>query len=342
LRTAIDASPLLPASLGDGQVTNDRLFVEVQDNTGQVLIQDDAPYDNAVMVAKVMGDDYQGVVDGFRISFAVDPGTAGTLLIGGLPAEQLPLLAIVMALSVALLLTAIWLFRREQAVMQMRVDFVSQVSHELRTPLTQIRMFAETLLLDRARSPEEQQRSLQIIDRESRRLSHLVENILRFSSISDAVPVNAELQPLAPVLEEVCEATEMMHADVTVTRQVEESVAARFDDDALRQILLNLLDNAVKYGPNGQTVNVRVSQQGGVARVEIIDQGPGIPRAERDRVWDAFYRPARERITAISGAGIGLAVVRDLMHAMGGRCWFEEAATGAHVIIELPAEHDDG
>ena len=117
---------------------------------------------------------------------------------------------------------------------------------------------------------------------------------------------------------------------------------ARFDDDALRQVLLNLLDNAVKYGPQGQTVNVRVSQQGGLARVEIIDQGPGIPRAERDRVWDAFYRPARERTTAISGAGIGLAVVRDLMHAMGGRCWFEDAAAGAHVVIELPAENDDG
>jgi signal transduction histidine kinase len=253
----------------------------------------------------------------------------------------LPLLVLVMLLAIALLLTAIWLFRREHAVMKMRADFVSQVSHELRTPLTQIRMFAETLLLKRTRSEEEQQRSLQIIDRESRRLSHLVENILLFSSISDSLKVDPELQPVAPIVREVCEATSLATPDLNIEVMAEDSVAAIVDDDALRQILLNLLDNAIKYGPQGQQVTVAVSQRDCVARIEVADQGPGIPESERDRVWGAFYRLSKEEQTAISGTGIGLAVVRGLVEAMHGRCWIADSESGARIVVEIPGSSDD-
>lgn len=341
LQVALDANSLIPVSLGDGRVGNDQLFVEVSDANGATLLVSNSVFAYSQIVEKVMGDDYQGVVEGYTIRMAVNPASAGALVIGGLPAEQLPLLVLVMLLAVALLLTAIWLFRREHAVMKMRADFVSQVSHELRTPLTQIRMFAETLLLQRTRSKEEEKRSLQIIDRESRRLSHLVENILLFSSISDSLKVDPALQPLMPIIREVCEATSLATPDINIEVIAESSVVAIVDDDALRQILLNLLDNAIKYGSPGQQVTVSVSQRDGVARIEVADQGPGIPESERDRVWGAFYRLSKEQQTAISGTGIGLAVVRQLVEAMQGRCWIAESESGTRVVVEIPGSSDD-
>jgi signal transduction histidine kinase len=341
LRGALDMEPLLPVSLGDGAVGNDRLFVEVLDGTGRTLMLSNLPFADAQIVEKVMGDNYQGVVEGLRLRVAVDPVVASTLLIGGLPADQLPLLIVVMALAVALLLAAIWLFRQEHAMMRMRADFVSQVSHELRTPLTQIRMFAETLLLKRTRSEKESQRALQVIDRESRRLSHLVENILRFSSLSDSVSLSPALQPLAPVIQEVCAATRMTNPQVTIETVVDESVLAMVDDDALRQILLNLLDNAIKYGPTGQTITLSVTCADEIVQIEIADQGPGIPEGGREQVWDAFYRLEKEQQTAISGTGIGLAVVRELVEAMGGRCWVADSAAGATIALQLPGASDN-
>lgn len=342
LRNALDQEPLLPASLGDGDVGNDRLSVEVLDGSGRTLMVANTPFPYSQTIEKVMGDDYQGVVKGFRIRIAVDPESAGTLLIGGMPADQLPLLLVVLALAVALLLAAIWLFRREHAIMRMRVDFVSQVSHELRTPLTQIRMFVETLLLNRTRNDSDRQRALQIIDRESRRLSQLVENILRLSRLSDPVILNPVLQPLLPVIRQVCDATGMTQPAVNIEVQADESILAVVDDDALRQILLNLLDNAIKYGPKDQAILVSVSRQDHSVQIRVDDQGPGIPRNECEHVWNAFYRLAKERQTAISGTGIGLAVVRELVEAMQGRCWIAESTTGTSVAVKLPGEPGNG
>jgi signal transduction histidine kinase len=341
LQTALDAGSLLPESLGGGNVGNDQLFVEVSDANGDTLFVSNAVFAKSQIVEKTMGDDYQGVVQGYKIRIAVNPSFAGALLIGGLPAEQLPLLILVMLLAVALLLTAIWLFRREHAVMTMRTDFVSQVSHELRTPLTQIRMFAETLLLKRTRSEEEERRSLQIIDRESRRLSHLVENILLFSGSSNSPSVDLELRSVVPIVREVCEATSLAMPDIKLEIHVDGDVTATVDGDALRQILLNLLDNAIKYGPAGQQLTVSVSHRDGMARIEVADQGPGIPESERERVWDAFYRLGKEQQTAISGTGIGLAVVKDLVKAMHGRCWISGSAVGVCVVVELPGRAEN-
>jgi len=341
LQEALDGAPLLPESLGSGKVGNDKLFVEVLDANGEILLVANSLFDYSLIVAKTMGDDYQGVVEGYTIRVSVDPRSAGALVIGGLPANQLPLLLVIMAMVVTLLLTAIWLFRREQAVMNMRADFVSQVSHELRTPLTQIRMFAETLLLKRTRSEDEQQRSLEIIDRESRRLSHLVENILLFSRVSDLPKVDPQLQLVAPLVREVCETVRVTSQGAIINLTADDSITADVDDDALRQVLLNLLDNAIKYGPVEQQIIVAVSRAEEFVRIEISDEGPGIPAAERERVWGAFYRLGREQQTAISGTGIGLAVVRELIEAMHGRCWIAETATGTCVVVELPGPPDN-
>lgn len=332
---AFDSGPLLPPSLAAGQVSNDLLFVEVADPAGEVLFETNRQYDSKLTVVKVLGNDYQGIVEGFRIRVSVNPDSAASLVIGGLPKSQIPLLITVMVMVFVLMLTAIWLFRREHAVMRLRNDFVSQVSHELRTPLTQIRMFAETLLLGRTRTEQESRRSLEIIDRESRRLSHLVDNILRFSNVSDTATIDRRWQPLVPIVKEVCDTMQATDHGVAIQLDADATVHANVDADALRQVMLNLLDNAVKYGPQQQQITVAVTASNNNAQIRVTDQGPGIPEAEREQVWTTFYRLKREQDTAISGSGIGLSVVRELVKAMGGRCWIDALDGGTTVNIEF-------
>ena len=106
--------------------------------------------------------------------------------------------------------------------------------------------------------------------------------------------------------------------------------------DALRHVLVNLLDNAVKYGPPGQRVTVRVAPAGREVRIAVSDEGPGVPAAERERVWKPFQRG--QRTGAVAGSGIGLAIVRDIATRHGGRIWIEEReGGGATFVVSLPA-----
>jgi signal transduction histidine kinase len=341
LRKAFDRGPLLPSSLAEGQVSNEMLFARVTDPGGTVLFEQNPAFDSRLTIQKTLGAEYQGILESFQIEVSLDPDAAELLLIGGLPESRLPLLLFAMALVVALMLTAIWLFRREQAVMKLRTDFVSQVSHELRTPLTQIRMFAETLLMNRTRNEEERHRSLEIINRESQRLSHLVDNILRFSNGAEATQVDRREQPLAPIIREVCDIVSSTENSVTITLFADESARASVDADAIRQVVLNLLDNAIKYGPSDQTITVSLKRDGHISRLSVEDEGPGIPESERKHVWSPFYRLRREDETAISGTGIGLSVVKELAGAMGGHCRIEDGAVGARICIEFEGETPD-
>src|SRR5213076_2188456 len=245
-----------------------------------------------------------------QVQVALRPDLAPKLVIGGMPRSNLPMLLSLLALTAGLVVAALLQLRREYELSQLRADFVSGVSHELRTPLAQIRMFSETLLLGRVRSDEEQVRSLEIIDQEARRLTHLVENLLHFSRSE------RQLTRLSPA---------------------PAPLAALVDADALRQMLLNLLDNAVKYGPAGQTVTLGLSVGEGRARICVDDQGPGVPAADRERIWDQFWRLERDRGSAVAGTGIGLSVVRELVALHGGRAWAEDApGSGGRFVIELP------
>jgi signal transduction histidine kinase len=233
----------------------------------------------------------------------------------------------------------------------MRSDFIASVSHELRTPLAQVRMFAETLLLGRVRTDEERRRSLQIVDQEARRLTHLVENILQFSRAERRAIrlAPAPLDLAVQVREAVeCFAPIARARRVTVRTELAEGVVATVDPEALRQVLLNLLDNAVKYGPVGQTVTVSAGAGGageGRVRVWVEDEGPGIALKDRERVWEAFVRLDRDANSAVAGSGIGLSVVRELVALHGGRVWVESGASahgapgrGARFIVELRGE----
>ncbi len=268
---------------------------------------------------------------------------ADQLIIGGLPKSRLPLILSLLGLTAALIGTALFQLRRESQLTRLRTDFISGVSHELRTPLAQIRMFSETLTLGRVRSEEERRRSLAIIDQEARRLTHLVENLLHFSrSERRTAHIAPEPTALAPLVQEVIDGFAPLAAarGVTLAAAVPEDLVVPADPGAVRQMLLNLLDNAVKYGPAGQEVRIGATRENGVARLWVADRGPGIPRADRERVWDRFWRLERDRDSSVAGSGIGLAVVRELADLHHGRAWIDDAGpdgAGTRVVIELPA-----
>ena len=118
---------------------------------------------------------------------------------------------------------------------------------------------------------------------------------------------------------------------------LEPGVVARVDGDAIRQVLLNLLDNAIKYGPHGQTVIVELGKKAEIAYIAVSDQGPGVPESERERIWDGYFRLDRERDSAIAGTGIGLAVVGELLGKHNASVRVEDGERGgARFVIELP------
>jgi signal transduction histidine kinase len=267
------------------------------------------------------------------------------LVVGGLPASRLPMLVALFVIAAGLLTVALLQLRRQQELARLRTEFVSGVSHELRTPLAQIRWFAELLHMGKLRSEEERGRSAGIIDQEARRLTYLVENVLNFSRAEKGTnrisPAPADLD------HEIADALELFAPlararRMTVASALEAKAVVSFDRDALRQILLNLLDNAVKYGPVGQTITVSSEVVGDRARISVEDQGPGIPHADRLRVWEPYVRLNRHAESATGGSGIGLSVVRDLVTLHGGRTRAEGAPSGgARVVIELPLSQPD-
>ena len=230
--------------------------------------------------------------------------------------------------------------RRTSELTQLRADFVSSVSHELRTPLAQIRMFAELLRKGSMRTPQDADRALRIIEKEASRLTILVDNILNYTRLrkraerASSIPthvtgaVRQTIESFAPLSAE---------RGVHIAAEIEPDLWATVDSLGLRQVLLNFLENAVKYGPRDQTVTVGAKQLGDVVRVWVDDQGPGVPEAERDAVWRAFYRRAESIAAGATGAGIGLAVVHELVLQSGGSVQVADAPNGgARFIADLP------
>ena len=327
-------SPLLPPSLVPaGTNANAALSVRVTAADGQSIFTsggDWSAYDASSALSRDLG--------GLKLAVAIRPTAAETLVIGGLPGGRLPLIVTLLTLTAGLVVVALVQLRRESELARLRSDFVSGVSHELRTPLAQIRMFTETLLLGRVRSPGESQRSLEIVSRETTRLIQLVENILLFSRGERRVPeIERKRIALAPVISEIVETFSPLassrHATLSVA--LEEDVVADVDAGAIRQVLLNLLDNAVKYGPQGQTVRVRLEMHEACARISVEDEGPGVDPRDATRIWHPFTRVVSKR-TATGGAGIGLSIVRQLVDLHGGTARVERGAHGALFVIYLP------
>lgn len=285
------------------------------------------------------GDASVEMLGGLTARADLRPRAVEQLALGALPDSKLPLLLGLLGLTAAMMVLALLQLRREHELTRLRSDFVSSVSHELRTPLAQILLFAETLSLGRVRTEAERASAAEIIVQEARQLMQLVENVLHVSRAERRLTrLTPETIPLAPWLREIVHSWRPLSGtEPRIALALDEGVVARGDRNALRQMLHNILDNAAKYGPAGQTITVRLVATNGHARISVTDEGPGIPVAERSRIWNAFYRLPRHVSSAIAGSGIGLFVVRELALLQDGRVWVEDGPTGgACVVIELP------
>jgi signal transduction histidine kinase len=323
--------PLLPARVAGGLPTAKLVGLAVTDPAGRELFRA-GPAEDATAYA---GD--SAAAAGSIVVRAWLPAEVAGHLVVTEPGVRLPLLLGSFALTAALTVIAALQFRREQELVRLRQDFTSSVSHELRTPLTQILLFGETLELGRAGGEDARREAVSVIVQEARRLAHLVENVLHLSRAERRmVRVRPAPTPLAPLLREIIERfAPLGGADaVRIRAELDESLLALVDADALHQMVINLLDNAIKYGGRGP-VTLRAGLGDRRARIEVEDTGPGIPAAERLRVWEPFVRLRPD--ATVPGSGIGLAVVRELVAAHGGTCRVEPAPNGgARFVLELP------
>jgi signal transduction histidine kinase len=340
LREAMVAHELLPGSVTGG-VTNDSLLVvTVTDAKGAEWFRSSpaAPATAASPYASEVG--LEGVGIPLVVHAALRSSASELLLVGRPPGSRLPILLGLLALTAALAAVALMQLRREHELARLRADFTSSVSHELRTPLAQILLFSETLELGRVRSDADRRLAVETIVHEARRLMHMVDNVLHFARTTEGRmqldPTPTDLGPLADGIVATF-APLARERGVTVVAEVREPVTALVDSGALRQIVLNLLDNAIKFGPPGQTVRLIVERASDRARIVVEDEGPGIPASDRERVWSPYVRLRRESNVANEGSGIGLAVVRELAELHQGEAYAEDSPNGgARIVVEVP------
>ena len=229
---------------------------------------------------------------------------------------------------------------KERRVSSLKSEFVANVSHELKTPLALVRMFAEMLQSGRVPSEAKRKEYLDIIVRESERLTSLIENVLDFAKlergrgsyelaegdVGDAVVRAADVYRYRAERE-----------GVNLVVDVESDLPrTEIDERAIQLAVTNLVDNALKYAPGGEEIRVRVRKLTGPSvesvRIDVIDRGPGVPPEDRQRIFDRFVRltqrPGKAGDAPVRGSGIGLALVKHIAESHGGKAWVEGPESG--------------
>ena len=234
---------------------------------------------------------------------------------------------------------------REMRVAALRSQFVSSVSHELKTPLTAIRMFAETLQLERV-DPATRAEYLDTIVSETERLTRLLNNVLDFSKIEEGRKAyRRETASLADVVRAAARAMTYpleQHGFVLQVEVDDSLPRASVDTDALEQAILNLLTNAMKYSGSGRTIGLRLAREGREAIISVRDEGIGIAAADQSRIFEKFYRISTPENQRIPGTGLGLTLVEYIVKAHDGAVHVESApGRGSVFSIHLPLPADD-
>jgi PAS domain S-box-containing protein len=229
----------------------------------------------------------------------------------------------------------------ERVVEEMKSDFVSTVSHELRTPLTSIYGFAETLLREDVAFGEIERRTfLGYIASESERLTSIVDALLNVARL-DTGDLQVQIAPtdVAAVVADAVQAARTAgdgDGHSFVLELEDDGLTADADADKLRQILDQLIQNAVKFSPDGGAVTVSARRRSDAVEVSVLDEGVGIPAAEQQRIFTKFYRADAQR-SGGGGAGLGLFIAQGLVTAMGGRIWVDSSeGKGSAFTFELP------
>lgn len=284
-----------------------------------------------------LGAELPGLAAGFTLSTADDLASAWATQ------RRFYVIALMFVIAVTLLGGfLVWRsVRREIRLAELRSQFVASVSHELKTPLTAIRMFAETLQMDRPLGAEARADYLATIVNESERLTRLINNVLDFSRIERGQKVyRLELAPLGPVLQNAARTMQYPLERLGFGLRVDVPDAplpVRIDEDAIEQAVLNLLSNAMKYSRERRDIDLKLWEANGHAVIEVTDYGLGIASAEQSLIFERFYRAGIPENARIPGAGLGLSLVDHIVQAHGGLIRVKSApGAGSTFTIHLP------
>ena len=228
----------------------------------------------------------------------------------------------------------------------LRAALLSSVSHDLRTPLSSIKAAATSLLQEEVQWDDEARRSFALsIESEADRLNRLVANLLDMSRIeSGALKPEKEWYPIDELIHDVLGRMQPMLEGRTIHTDLPDDLPpVKLDYLQIDQVLTNLIENALRYTPAGSPIEIGVQAIGDRMIISIADRGPGIPAADRERVFDKFYRVMETQTARIIGSGLGLAVSRGLVEAHGGRIWVENRKGGGAIFrFTLPLEKTEG
>ena len=229
----------------------------------------------------------------------------------------------------------------DQLLERTRSDFVATASHELRTPLSAVLGAVKTLRReDVAFDPEQREMLMNMIDSEAERLSGIVSQILLTGQLdAGRLPLEHERFDAVELTKSVVDSAELhLPTGIELRVQADETVPpVSGDPNQLRQVLSNLVDNAIKYSPHGGDVELRLNRNGQFARIEVADCGLGIPRDEQERIFEKFYRLDPALTRGVNGTGLGLYISKELVERMNGRISVDsEPGRGSTFVVEVP------
>jgi signal transduction histidine kinase len=231
----------------------------------------------------------------------------------------------------------------DRVLEQIRQDLVATVSHELRTPLAAIYGSALTLGRDDLELEETlHSKLLEVIVEESSRLADIVNDLLLASQLDagrlDVHIGRCDARALARVVVDAALTHLPEGVSLELENETDELPAVAADEGQLRQVLGNLIDNAIKYSPDGGGVQIRLEPMGDHVRFRVADEGLGVPAAEQSRIFEKFYRLDPHMTRGIGGTGLGLYISRELVRRVKGRIWVEpNGGRGSVFFVEIPA-----
>jgi signal transduction histidine kinase len=224
----------------------------------------------------------------------------------------------------------------------LRREFVANVSHELKTPVTTIKGFTETLIEGARENPEELERFLDIILRQTGRLSNIIDDLLTLSKLESA----PRSEVLALDWYDLCEIVESSRdiclsraekKNIALTTECSSPIRVKVDQSLLQQAVVNLIDNAIKYSPENTTVRIAVQFEARHVRIDVMDEGPGIMKEHFPRLFERFYRADKARSRRLGGTGLGLAIVKHIANVHQGEVGVSsDVGCGSTFSILLP------
>jgi len=321
-------------------IARDQFVLSVVQKSTSATIYNTAPRDSAGNSAEALTKDFWLLPD-----YALGIRSQGASLQEVVEERTLTNMGLLLAVDAILILSVVLVYRsikKEVQLAQNKSDFVSNVSHEIRTPLALISMFAETLEMGRVKSEEKRQEYYGIIHKEAHRLSGIVNKILNFSQAEANKKVYhpVTLHPDTEI-REILKTYDFHLANKGFTVQFTgmPDLHIRADREAFVEVVINLIDNAMKYSTDTKRIEVSCAREGRSGHIVVRDFGIGISREDQKHVFDKFYRVSSGNLARIRGTGLGLSLVKQLMVAQGGDILLvSEPGSGSTFTLTFPLD----